>query len=134
MARRARQGVNPAQIGIIAVIVAAIVGGIAFALTRTGDPMRAVSELDITDYVTRGDSMAGTEWKITGVIEEKLRWTPDQGQLVSVLVEQGNLREVLPVLIPPDFKEIKINIGDRFTILVHVPGKDPLEARQIERS
>jgi hypothetical protein len=134
MARRARQGVNPAQIGIIAVIVAAVVGGIAFALTRSSDSMRSVSELDITDYVTRGDSMAGTEWKITGVIEAKLRWTPDQGQLVSILVEQGNLKEVLPVLLPPEFKDMDVKIGDRFTMLVHVPGKKPLEARRIERS
>lgn len=115
-------------------IIAAVAGGSALVLTRSGDPMRAVSQLDIADYVARGDSMGGTEWKITGVIEAKLRWTPDHGQLVSVLVEQGNLKESLPILVPQEFKDVNINVGDRFTIRVYVPGKAPLEARQIERS
>ncbi len=134
MARRAQQGVSIAQIGTIAVVVAAVAGGIAFTLSRSGDSMRAVSELNITDYVQKGDSMGGTEWRITGTVESKLRWTPDRGQLLSVFVEQGNIKESLPVLVPPEFNDVNINVGDRLTLVVQVADEQVLEARDLKRS
>ena len=134
MARRARQGVNITQIAVIAIVLVAVGLGLLFALSRSGDSMRSVSELQIDQYIQRGDSMGGTVWRLTGSIDEKIRWTPNDGQLVSVLIEQGGLRESLPVLVPPEFNEVSINVGDRFTIKVEVGEKHLLIARDLVRS
>lgn len=134
MARRARQGVNPVQIAIIAGIVAVVGGGLVFALTRTRDSMRSVSELDIAEYIEKGDSMGGTVWRVTGTVDKKERWTPDRGQLLNMSIDQGGLIEILPVLVPPDFNDLSINVGDRFTMKVEVGDKILLTALDIVRS
>ena len=51
-----------------------------------------------------------------------------------VLVEQGGVKESLPVLVPEEFKEISINIGDRFTFKVEVAEKQILIVRDLVRS
>ena len=134
MARRARQGVNPIQIALIAIALVAVAGLLWLAIGRSGDSMRSVSELDIAEYVTKGDSMGGTQWRVTGTVAEKIRWTPDRGQLVSFSVEAGAGQESLAVLIPADFNDMSINVGDRFTIKVEVGDKTLLVANEIVRS
>lgn len=101
-------------------------------LSRSKDSMRSVSELNVADYVNKGDSMGGTVWKLTGQIDEKLKWTADRGQFVSVLIEEASVS--LPVLVPPEFNDQNINIGDRFTIKVEVAEKQLLIARELIRS
>jgi len=96
--------------------------------------MRSVSELDITNYIRSGNSMGGTVWRITGTIDEKLRWTRDRGQVVSVYIEQGATKESLPIIVPEKFKDQSINVGDRFTFKVEVAEKQFLIARELIRS
>ena len=134
MARRARQGINAVQIGIIAAALVGLAGGGVFLLSRSEDSMRSVSELNIVDYIQKGDSMGGTVWRVTGNVDEKVRWTADRGQLISVLVEQGGAKESLPIFVPDDFRETSINIGDRFTFKVEVAEKQLLIVRDLVRS
>ena len=134
MARRARQGVHVTQIAVIGALIVSVAVGLGFALTRTKDSMRSVSELDIAEYIEKGDSMGGTVWRLTGSIEKKVAWTRDRGQVVSVLIEQAALRESLPVFIPPEFNDQSINVGDRFTMKVEVGEKYLLVARDLVRS
>ena len=134
MARRARQGIHPLHIALIAGALAVLAGGALFMLSRSKDSLRSVSELSVSDYVQKGDSMGGTVWRVTGSIDEKVRWTPDRGQLVSVAVDQGGCSASIPVLVPPEFNDVSINIGDRFTFKVEVGEKQLLIVRDLERS
>lgn len=138
MARRARQGLSPIQITCIAIVLAGV--GLLAVLSFTSkffssdNSMRSVSELDITDYITSGNSMGGTVWRVTGTIDEKLRWTRERGQVVSVYIEQGATKESLPIIVPKKFKDLSINVGDRFTFKVEVAEKQFLVARELVRS
>lgn len=138
MARRARQGLSPIQMTCIAIGVVAV--GLVAVLTFNSslfspdNSMRSVSELDITNYITSGNSMGGTVWRVTGTIDEKLRWTRDRGQVVSVYIEQGATKESLPILVPEKFKDMSINVGDRFTFKVEVAEKQFLVASELVRS
>ncbi len=134
MARRARQGVSPIQIAVIVAAVAAVGGGLLFALNRSKDSLRAVSEMDVAEYVRNGTGMGGTEWKLTGTVKEKLSYTPDRGQIITVLVEQSGQRTELGVFIPPELNSVSINPGDRFTIRVEVDGETYLVARELIRA
>lgn len=134
MARRARKGVDPTHIALGAIVLLGVVAALWFALGRSQGSMRSVSELDIAEYVNKGDSMGGTEWRLTGTIAEKIRWTPDRGQLVSVSVDTAAGNESVAVLIPAEFNDMSINIGDRFTMRVEVGEKTVLVANEIERS
>ena len=141
MARRARQGLSPIQITCIAIVLAGV-GLLAvlsftskfFTSGNSSQSMRSVSELDITDYTTSGNSMGGTVWRVTGTIDEKLRWTRERGQVVSVYIEQGATKESLPIIVPKKFKDLSINVGDRFTFKVEVAEKQFLVARELVRS
>ncbi|MCH2058990.1 MAG: hypothetical protein MK183_00060 [Verrucomicrobiales bacterium] len=138
MARRARQGLSPIQITCIAVGLVGV--GLVAVLTFSSsffspdNSLRSVSELNIGNYITSGNSMGGTVWRVTGTIDEKLRWTRDRGQVVSVYIEQGSTKESLPIVVPEKFKDISINVGDRFTFKVEVAEKQFLVARELVRS
>lgn len=105
-----------------------------FSSGNSSQSMRSVSELDITNYITSGNSMGGTVWRVTGTIDEKLRWTRERGQVVSVYIEQGATKESLPIIVPKKFKDLSINVGDRFTFKVEVAEKQFLVARELVRS
>ena len=138
MARRARQGLSPIQITCIAVGLAGL--GLAAIFTFNSslfspdNSLRSVSELNISNYITSGTSMGGTVWRVTGTIDEKLRWTRDRGQVVSLYIEQGSTKESLPIVVPEKFKDLSINVGDRFTFKVEVAEKQFLIARDLIRS
>ena len=138
MARRARQGLSPIQITCIAIGIAGagLLAAVTFSssLFSPDNSMRSVSELDITNYITSGNSMGGTVWRVTGTVDEKLRWTRDRGQVVSVYIEQGLTKESLPIIVPEKFKDMSINVGDRFTFKVEVAEKQFLVARELIRS
>jgi hypothetical protein len=86
MARRASSSTNPfllAGIGV-AIIALVIVGKIL--MTKKAESFSDAFPLDVKAFLEDGNAFRGDEFFIEGKIDEKLRWTPSDGQIVSIRV------------------------------------------------
>ncbi len=118
MARRASSRINPGIIlGAIVAIAAAVFAGKSFIGKKTatfGD----VAALRIEDLLENGNSLRGNEYVIQGQVDEKLNWTSDRGQLVSVRVETSGGDEFIGIEIPPKFNNLNIDTRQKYAFRV----------------
>ena len=133
MARRAQKGINKLIIAIFAVIVAGVGFLIVKIIGSPKDTMRTFTQLIISDYIKEGSTLAGTEGIVTGVVAEKLRWTPDRGEMISVAVNLDKDQELIPIMVPPKFKNVNIARGDKFTFKVEVGKEQLLITKDLKR-
>jgi hypothetical protein len=130
MARRAKKG---APVGLIIGIVAAIViVGVASALflNRTKDPFTGLTDLNIKDFMENANSLSGNVYRLEGIVEDKLRWTPTKGQLIAIQVND----ESIPVLVPSEFNDVNIARDDRFTMKVEVRSEGKIIVLDLAKS
>jgi len=118
MARRASSSVHPGIIiGAIVVIVVAIITGkslIGKKSTSFGD----VAKLTVNELLENGNSLRGNEYLIEGEIDEKLQWTSDRGQLVSVKVAAPAGDEFVGIEIPNQFQKENISTKQKYAFRV----------------
>ena len=130
----ARRGKNSRlTLGIIVVlllIVAAFIGSRLF-VTTTPEPFRTVSSLDVRTYLENANSLRGNVYKIEGEVMNSLGWSPTQGRLIAVEVENG---KVVPVLVTTSFNHINIQKGQRFIFLLEVDNKGILRTKDMTKS
>jgi hypothetical protein len=120
MPRRASSGINPAiLIGVAVFVIIALVAG-KFLISGKKNPFDNAPRLDIQQYLENANSMRGNEYMLEGKIDEKLRWTPDRGQLVSVKVDDGGDSEVIGIEIPPEFNHLNIEREQRYAFKVRI--------------
>ena len=131
MPRRAQKGINPMIMVLTAIIIIMIFVTVIFLLKSQKNSLRSVNQFNVADYIKEGSTLLGNEGIVTGTINEKLRWTAQRGEVVSLRVE--NINQLIPVLIPPSFKYINIAIGDRFTFKIEVGVAEVLTAKEIIR-
>ena len=130
MARRASSSTHPVWILItVGLVLAAIAGGY-FLFGKASDPYRTLSPLPIPDYLQNSNSLRGNVYKIEGTVSQALQWSPTAGRLYSI--EVGD--EVLPVLVPPDFKSVNIERGQRFNFKIEVGDRGVLLALDVKKS
>jgi len=132
MARRASSGISAGHIiGIAAAIAGFFV--MAFLLYRivaqggggSGGGYSSAVPLSVAEYLKNANSLRGNVYRVTGTIEERLKWTPDRGRLVSLDVENGATFSPVPVLIPQEFSHVNIDRGATMGFVVKV-GRDGL--------
>ena len=118
MARRASSRLNP---GIILGAAAAI----AVADLRREIPawqknrlVRRCLALSIDELLENGNSLRGNEYVVEGQIDEKLQWTTDRGQFVSVRVETPGGDEFIGIEIPPEFNKLNIDTKQKYAFRV----------------
>lgn len=150
MARRASKGIG---IGHIAGIVGAIlgflvVGGlvIKFALasllgdsstvgTRSvggGSAPSTAPELRVREYLESANGLRGNFYKVSGKVEEMLKWSDTEGRLVSLEVTDTTGEESpVPVLVPIEFNNTNITRGEPMTFIVQVDRNGLLRAAKI---
>ena len=124
MARRASSSLHPGIfIGIAAAVVLAVVAGKSLIhpkKTSFGD----VSALNMDDFMEDGNSLRGSEYSIEGKIDEKLRWTPTRGQIVSLRVsaKEGNKDsdKFIAIEIPPTFNNLNVEREQLYAMRVKV--------------
>jgi len=124
MARRASSSLHPGiLIGIAAAVVIAIVAGKSLIHPKkTG--FSDVSALNMDDFLENGNSLRGNEYSIEGKIDEKLRWTPTRGQIVSLRVstkdgdKDGD--KFIAIEIPPNFNNLNVEREQRYSMRVKV--------------
>ena len=131
MSRRAQKGINPMIIALTGIIIALIFVTIIFLLKTQKNSIRSVNKFNVNDYIKEGSTLLGTEGIVTGTVNEKLRWTTNRGEVISLRVEEIN--QLIPILIPPSFRDSNISIGDRFTFRIEVGNSEVLTAKEIIR-
>ncbi len=110
MARRASSSLHPGIIiGAIAAIVIAVFAGKSLLSKKA--PALGGEKLRIEELLENGNMLRGNEYVVQGEIDEKLQWTSDRGQLVSVKVDTPGGEEFVGIEIPQKFD--KLNIGTR---------------------
>ena len=118
MARRASSKLNP---GIIVAIVAAIAVAIfagKLLLGKKSESFANVSKLDMDELLENGNQLRGNEYVFEGQIDEKLQWTTDRGQLVSVRVETPGGEEFIGIEIPQEFHNLNIDTKQKYAFRV----------------
>ena len=108
MPRRASSGLNPGLlIGIIAAIAVAFFGG---KMVMGGKSTKSISgtTLEMSDFTQNANALRGNQYVVEGRIDEKLRWTPDRGQVIALAVDEGSETEFIAIEIPADLSNVNI--------------------------
>lgn len=125
MARRSKSNNNSkSHLAVYIIIAAAVIGALAagkFILDNRAQHFSGLSELPIADYKKNANSLSGNEYRLTGKITEKLKWTPDEGQLVSISVDQGEGgKGSIPILVPAEVDKVNLERGHSYTFKVEI--------------
>lgn len=133
MPRRASSGMNPAVIIVIAVLaIGAFLGGRAVLSGDKSSPLDG-SPLELEALKQNANSLRGNEYVVEGTVDEKLRWTPDRGQVVSLKIATPGGDEFIGIEIPPELSTINIEREQRYAIKVRFRRGGIAVARDISR-
>ena len=140
MPRRANKRISVGQIvGIAAAVLGFFVA--AFLMVRIvagdflgGGSKQSASEFQVGDYSQNGLSMAGNRYHVTGIVEERLKWTPDRGRLISLDVEDASGSSPVPVLVPDEFSQVNIDRGAQMGFTIRVDRGGMLVAEAIDEN
>lgn len=118
MARRASSHLNPGIIlGAAAAIAVAIYAGKSL-LGKKSSSFGTGAVLVIDELLENGNQLRGNEYIVQGQIDEKLQWTSDRGQLVSVRVETPGGDEFVGIEIPQEFSTRNIDTKQKYAFRV----------------
>ena len=118
MARRASSHIHPGIIiGAVAAIVVAVIAGKSL-LGKKSASFGEVAKLSVDELLENGNSLRGNEYVIEGQIDEKLQWTTDRGQLVSVKIDAPGGDEFVGIEIPNQFSKLNIDTKQKYAFRV----------------
>jgi hypothetical protein len=118
MARRASSHPNPGIIlGAVAAITVLVFAGKSL-LGKKSASFGDVAPLRIEELLENGNSLRGNEYVVEGRIDEKLQWTGDRGQLLSVRVEAPGGGEFIGIEIPPEFNKLNLDTQQKYAFRV----------------
>jgi len=125
MARRSKsKSKNKSNFAVYLIIAVAVVGALVVGkrvLDKRAEHFSGISELPISDYRENPNSLSGNEYRVTGKITEKLKWTPDEGQLISVFVDQSSRGKApIGIRIPADVSQVNLERGHTYTFKVAI--------------
>jgi hypothetical protein len=146
MSRRASSGINIGQILgiggallgflIAAILLVKVVGGDLFggggSKKGGSKALGHASDLQVDTYIDNGNSLRGNVYKVSGRVEEILKYTPDRGRLITLEASGSGEHSILPVLVPESFSSVNIDRGSEFTFVVRVDRGGILIAEEIE--
>ena len=105
------------MLGAVVAIVLAIIAGKSL-LGKKSPTFGDVSSLAIDELLENGNSLRGNEYVVQGQIDEKLQWTTDRGQLVSVRVNTPGGDEFIGIEIPQEFSKLNIDSKQKYAFRV----------------
>lgn len=79
-----------------------------------------IPELDVQQMLENANSMRGNEYTVRGQVNEKLLWTPDRGEFISLRVETPAGEQVIGVEIPPEFGDLNIETRQSYAFRVRI--------------
>jgi len=129
MARRASSGPNyTAIIGIAAFVIVAFIGA-KFLMKDSKQKIKGATPLSISEFLENGNSLRGNEYLVEGTVDQ--RWPRDNGQLVSLLVNDSE--DLIGIEIPSTFNNLNIERSQKYAIKVKFREGGVPVATQIER-
>ncbi len=151
MARRASKGISIGHIlGIGAAILGFVIVGalvIKFALgaflgggktpagtssAASGNAPATAPEMRVREYLDSAEGLRGNFYKLSGKVEEMLKWSDSEGRLVSLDVsDSAGDSSPVPVLVSTDFNSINITRGEPMSFIVRVDRNGLLRAERI---
>ena len=118
MARRASSKFHPGLIiGAVAAIALAVVAGKSL-VGKKSSSFGEVPKLSISELLENGNSLRGNEFVVEGQIDEKLQWTTDRGQLISLKVDAPGGDEFVGIEIPQKFSKLNIDSKQKYSFRV----------------
>lgn len=134
MARRAHRQIPPTLwIVLVAVFVVLGAGG-AFLFQKDGDPYRTVEKLKPADYLENSNSLRGNTYQLEGVIASSLGSSPEKGRLFSLRTSYGDKDWPLPILVPPGYRDLNLQKGQRYRVKVRVNDAGLLQIEEMTKS
>ncbi len=118
MARRASSSTNPAVLIGIGIAVIAIIFAGKILLGKKSTSIGDGTPLVIQELLDNGNSLRGNEYLVEGQIDEKLRWHPTNGQIVSLRVKSASGEDIIPIQIPEKFSKLNIEREQRYVFKV----------------
>lgn len=117
MARRASNRLNPGIIiGVVVAIAVAIFAGKSL-LSRKATTLSG-NTLSIDELLENGNQLRGSEYVVQGQIDEKLQWTTNRGQLVSVKIDTPGGDQFIGIEIPAQFSNLNIETKQKYSFRV----------------
>lgn len=131
---RRRSGLQPLHIISAAAFLAVAAGGWWFFTRNKGDKLAGnpfSGEQYAENRIVRGNT-----YVLTGTVLQQLRFGSDSSRLFSVDVKEdgGSGKVPVPVLVPPEFSSINIQVGQEFQMSVLVDKDGVLRAKEIRKS
>ncbi len=121
MPRRASSGLNAGiLVGTAVIVVVALLLGGRLLIGRKAAGFGDVTRLDVEAFLENANSLRGNEYAVEGTVDEKLRWTPEQGQVVSVKVAREGGTELIPIEIPVEFNQLNIEREQRYAFKIRI--------------
>ena len=125
MARRSKsKNSNKSNLTVYAIIAIAVVAALIIgkiALDKRSQHFSDVSELSIKDFQENANSMSGNIYRVSGKISEKLKWTSDHGQLISLSTEQAEGQKGnLGIMVPAGIDKVNLEKGHSYTFKVEI--------------
>ncbi len=118
MARRASSSLHPGIIiGAIVAIVILVIAGKSL-LGKKSSHFGDIAKLNVGELLENGNSLRGNEYVIEGQIDEKLQWTTDRGQLVSVKIASPGGDDFVGIEIPNTFNNLNIDSKQKYLFRV----------------
>ncbi len=132
MPRRASSRTHPLWLVVALFLLAGALAGGGYLWMTLSDPFRTLTPIDVPTYLENADSLRGNVYKFTGTIDSELAWSPTGDRLYSVIAD-GSKTDVLPLLIPGEFKAINIQKDQRFNFKIMVGDKGILTASDLKK-
>lgn len=125
MARRSRSKSNKKNnVAVYAIVAVAVLAALVigkFILDKRAQHFSNIDELSISEFKNNANSLSGSTYRVSGKIMEKLKWTPDNGQLVSVFTEsEGSEGGQIGIMIPSGIDKVNLEKGQSYTFKVKI--------------
>jgi len=134
MVRRAHRQTSPLLWLILGAVFLALGGLGILVFQKDGDPYRTVEKLRAEDYLENANSLRGNTYQIEGVIAHALGSSPEKGRLFSLRTGQGDRECPLPILVPPGYRDLNLQKGQRYRVKVRVNDAGLLEVEEMTKS
>jgi hypothetical protein len=133
MPRRASSRLRPSALIGIGVALALVVAVLRYG---TGNPDTAFADtarLDVAELLENGNSLRGNEYSVQGQIDEKLVWSADRGQVISLRVGTPTGDEFIAIEVPPGFDRLNLDVRQNYLFRVKFRDGGIAVATGIER-
>lgn len=120
MARRASSSTNPLLLVGIGVAIIAVIFGGKFLLSKKSTSFSDAAPLDVVAFIEDANAFRGDEFFVEGTINEKLRWTPTNGQIISIRVKTAGGEEIIPIQIPDQFNKLNIDREQSYAFKIQI--------------